>query len=60
MLFEKIVRLVTSFQMVKDIFRISKHNTVFIVSRVTGLDMLYTINTVSGSVLHIFCLIIDC
>ena len=32
MLFEKIVRLGTSFQMVKDIFRISKHNTIFIVS----------------------------
>ena len=33
MLFEKIVRLGTSFQMVKDIFRISKHNTIFIVSQ---------------------------
>ena len=33
MLFEKIVRLGTSFQMVKDISRISKHNTIFIVSR---------------------------
>ena len=33
MLFEKIVRLGTSFQMVKDIFRISKHNTTFIVSQ---------------------------
>ena len=33
MLFEKIVRLGISFQMVKDIFRISKHNTIFIVSQ---------------------------
>ena len=33
MLFERIVRLGTSFQMVKDIFRISKHNTIFIVSQ---------------------------
>ncbi len=33
MLFEKIVRLVTSFQMVKEIFRISKHNTIFFVSQ---------------------------
>ena len=33
MRFEKIVRLGTSFQMVKDIFRISKHNTIFIVSQ---------------------------
>ena len=34
MLFEKIVRRGTSFQMVNDIFRIiSKHNTIFIVSQ---------------------------
>ena len=33
MLFEKIVRLGISFQMVKDIFRVSKHNTIFIVSQ---------------------------
>ena len=34
MLFEKIVRLGTYFQMVKDIFRIiSKHNTICIVSK---------------------------
>ena len=33
MLFEKIVRPGTSFQMVKDIFRISKHKTIFIVSQ---------------------------
>ena len=33
MLFEKTVRLGTSFQMVKEIFRISKHNTIFIVSQ---------------------------
>ena len=33
MLFEKFVSLGTSFQMVKDIFRISKHNTIFIVSQ---------------------------
>ena len=33
MLFEKIVRLGTSFQMVKDIFGISKHNTIFIGSQ---------------------------
>ena len=33
MLFEKIVRLGTSFQMVKDIFGISKHNTTFISSQ---------------------------
>ena len=34
MLFEKIVSLGTSFQMVKEIFRISKHNTtLFIVSQ---------------------------
>ena len=33
MLLEKIARLGTSFQMVKDIFRISKHNTIFIVSQ---------------------------
>ena len=33
MLYEKIVRLGKSFQMVKDIFRISKHNTMFIVSQ---------------------------
>ena len=30
MLFEKIVRLGTFFQMVKDIFLISKHNTIII------------------------------
>ena len=33
MLFEKIVRHGTSFQMVEDIFLISKHNTIFIVSQ---------------------------
>ena len=33
MLFEKIVRLRTSIQMIKDIVRISKHNTIFIVSQ---------------------------
>ena len=33
MLFEKIVRRGTSFQMVKYIFRISKDNTIFIVSQ---------------------------
>ena len=33
MLFKKIVRLGTAFQMVKDIFRISKHNTICIVSQ---------------------------
>ena len=33
MLFAKTVRLGTSFQMVEDIFRISKHNTIFIVSQ---------------------------
>ena len=31
--FEKIVRPGRSFQMVKAIFRISKHNTIFIVSQ---------------------------
>ena len=42
MLYEKIVRLVTSFQMVKDIFRISKHNTIFIVSQcIAHLAMLF-------------------
>ena len=33
MLFERIVRLGTSFEMVKDMFRVSKHNTIFIVSQ---------------------------
>ena len=34
MLFEKIIRIGTSFQVVKDIFRIiSKHNAIFIVSQ---------------------------
>ena len=47
MLFEKFVRLGTSFQMVKDMFRISKHNTIFIVSQCNAHPLCYVGNEAS-------------